>query len=405
MATEKTFNVLLIGAASDDMRRIQQHLSANARYAVRSHFTDEINAGGTAPLAERAPDVVVVSLDDNWETVLRSLPMARSAGTVLVVVGPADNMAAMRVAMQCGARDYFSHPVAAEDIDTCFLRIIRERSVPAAAVQGRHITTVINAAGGSGASFIAENVAHIMAKHHLLHVALIDLDYQFGCQALNLDVALQHGLTEVLAMLESLDTTTLQAHFSRHRSGLHILGEKLDDVVLPDDVAPADVKKLLELAAQTFDHVVIDLPRRIDALFAAVAEQSQRFVLVAQQTLPHVRDTKRLLTVLQREFEVATEDVVVVLNRYDDQHAITVADIEQTIGHGPVLVLPNDYQRAVAATAVAKPFIDCAPTSTLAKGLCQIAADLCGAQTTSEAEDKEPFYRRALGAVLGTLKR
>ena len=51
----------------------------------------------------------------------------------------------------------------------------------------KRLNAVINAKGGSGASFIASNVAYILSKETDSKVALVDLDLQFGSVGLNFD--------------------------------------------------------------------------------------------------------------------------------------------------------------------------------------------------------------------------
>jgi len=222
---------------------------------------------------------------------------------------------------------------------------------------------------------------------------------QFGSHALNLDLSLKYGLTEVLDSVEKLDETTLPSLFSKHSSGLHVLGEKLDELVLPHELSPERIEKLVDMTSKSFDHTVIDLPRQIDSMFAATVVKSSRVILVMQQTLAHVRDTKRLLTILTQEFSVPKEHITVILNRYEPEHAITIKDIEATIDHRPLIVLLNDYKRAVKAVEVAKPFVEFAPKTPLAKAFTEITRDLTGAP--KEAAAKVTFFKRAVAALVG----
>ena len=164
-------------------------------------------------------------------------------------------------------------------------------------------------------------------------------------------------------------------------------------------MSPEKIEKLISLSSEAFDHTVIDLPRQIDAMFASTVVKSSRIILVMQQTLAHVRDTKRLLPILTQEFEVPKEHITVILNRYEAEHAITIKDIEKTINHRPLIVLPNDYKRAVKAVEVAKPFVDFAPKTSLAKAFTEITQDLTGAP--KEEKEKVTFFKRAVAAIVG----
>ncbi len=394
----KTLRIQILGEGTADIRALESALKANG-YHIASHFTAPGSNGLSSPENAPVAEVVILSLGRDWEAWLRAMSPSRSPGPSLIVVGPKDNIQCMRSAMQIGARDYLSHPVVAEELHT-LLATVGEQRTAGARSKTQQILTVINTAGGSGASFVATNIAHIIAAKHKSSVALLDLDLQFGSLALNLDVKLQYGMSEVLAMTNKLDAMALPSYMSKHMSGLHILGEKLDHIVLPGEIPPESVERLLLLSTQSFDYTIVDMPRQIDPIFAAVAGRSSRFILVMQQTLAHVRDAKRLIDILRQDFEAPLERVMVIVNRYDDKMSIKMKDIEATLGHKPVAQLANEYQRAVAATEIAKPFVDFAPTSPVAKGLQKLVTEICG-----EPENVEkPAFQRTIERLFGGKK-
>lgn len=395
----KILRLQILGEATADIRALEGALRTKG-FQISSHFTVAGSNGLSVPENVPVSDVVILSLGRDWEAWLRAMPPNRAAlGPALIVVGPKDNTQCMRSAMQIGARDYLSHPVSADELHTLLTHVGEQRAASNQA-KSPQITTVINTAGGSGGSFMATNIAHIIAAKHHATVALLDLDMQFGSLALNLDVKLQYGMSEVLAMTSKLDAMALPSYMSKHGSGLHILGEKLDHIVLPGEIPPESVERLLVLATQSFDHTIVDMPRQIDPIFAAVATRSSRFILVMQQTLTHVRDTKRLIDILRQDFDAPLERVMVIVNRYDDKLSIKMKDIEATLGHKPVAQLANDYQRAVAATEIAKPFVDFAPTSPVAKGLLKLVTEICG----EPGEVEKPALQRTIERFFGSKK-
>ena len=61
-------------------------------------------------------------------------------------------------------------------------------------------------------------------------------------------------------------------------------------------VSAQHLNQLVNLAVRNRDHVVVDLPRRIDPVTALVIERATQLVLIVQQSVATLRDATRLLT-------------------------------------------------------------------------------------------------------------
>jgi len=402
LMNEKT-KINFIGKETGTIKIIETALRTKENYEISSNYLRDDSDSNVVNFCKADNSTIyILNLTDNWQQELSSIRENCNLDTNPILVFGPENTKAMREAIKMGAADYYSNPEQISELDEKLSTIVEELAVAKEKIveeKPKLVTTVINTEGGAGASFISANIAHLFASQHNQHVALLDMDVQFGSHALNLDLSLKYGLSEVLDSVDKLDSSSLPGLFSKHGSGLHVLGEKLDEIVLPNDLSPERIEKLISLSSEQFDHTVIDLPRQIDAMFAATVAKSSRIILVMQQTLAHVRDTKRLLTILTQEFEVPKEHITVILNRFRPEHAITIKDIEATIDHRPLIILPNDYDRAVKAVEVAKPFVEFAPTTPLAKSFKEITQDLTGAPP--EIEPKVTFFKRAVAAIVG----
>lgn len=399
---EKRISINLVGNPSNDIKSVEDLLreNKNAKVHLYNYLADLI-ADDEQLLNPRS--ISILQLEDDWKETLNTVKQYHNlTDGRLLVIGP-DNTQAMRGAMRLDAHDYFSQPVNINEISNAVAELFEKVNQLEDDVEQSLVTTIINTAGGSGGSFITTNIAHLLATAHQQKVALLDMDVQFGSQSLNLDLNLQYGISDVLAGIDKLDNVALPSYLAKHKSGIHVLGEKLEDIVIPSEIPPENIEKLITLCNQTFQHTIIDLPRQIDSLFAAVVAKSQRIILVMQQTLAHVRDTKRILTILMQEFEIPKEYITVIVNRYDDKHAISIKDIETTIGHHASIQLPNDYDRAVKATELAKPFVESAPNTALAKGLQELAQKLLGKSEIPVTEDST-LIKRALGGLFSNKK-
>ena len=270
------------------------------------------------------PHVLVLHLSAMWRDELAAFG-ARPADRrpALIVLGPAQDTQIMRAAMQAGARDLLAWPLVAIDLLEALERIEVERQASIARDHGS-ITAFINAKGGCGATFLACNVAHLLAAQSNRRVALIDLDLQFGTAPLYLDLFPKRGIHQALQNLEGLDELALQGYMMKHASGLHVLGQSDDDPFAIQDPPPEHVQRVLELAAAAHQHVIVDLPRRLDALAASVVTHALHVAVIVQQSVTALRDAGRLVRGLRSELGLSKERIEIVVNRYERQAPITL---------------------------------------------------------------------------------
>ena len=305
-----------------------------------------INNGHSDPLygMEQLPDLLVFRLGTNWEIELEELS-ARPAATrppVLIVSEDLDP-AVMRSAMQAGARDFFVEPVAGDDLVRS-VQSLHMESFDAATRGSGKVTAVINAKGGSGASLIACNLAHMLVAHCQDNVALMDLDLQFGSLCHYLDLNIKHGIKEALENIDSLDAVALNGYMARHQSGLKVIGATADELMLTEEVQSDQLLRLIELMCEQHDHLILDLPRQIDLVTSTALEVADKIIIVVQQNITNVRDGSRLMEILREELEIDNDKVMVVLNRYEEDALITTAEIEKAMKHEITLKIPNDFK-------------------------------------------------------------
>ena len=200
----KLLNILVVSRRKDVIDSVENSLhslpDANVqhRLATNGHFDPLHGVTST-------PHVLVLHLSATWRDELAAFG-ARPADRrpALIVLGPAQDTQVMRAAMQAGARDLLAWPLVALDLLEAVQRIEVERQASIARDHGS-ITAFINAKGGCGATFLACNVAHLLAAQSNRRVALIDLDLQFGTAPLYLDLFPKRGIHQALQNLEGLD--------------------------------------------------------------------------------------------------------------------------------------------------------------------------------------------------------
>jgi len=378
-------NVLVAGRDKQELVSLEQSLRDKTDYTVNIRLASN---GHFDPLHDihALPDLLVLCLSDAWENELQQLSerSPSSRPPVIVVTNTGDETQVMRQAMRAGARDFFTRPVNVDLLIEAINLVAREQSTQK---KGEPLlTAVVNAKGGSGATLLAANLAHVIAKEGRQKVALIDMDLQFGTLGLYLDLQPTMGIVEVLEYSHDLDAVALKAYMTEHESGVFMLAATQNSVVLPREIDLDKLSELLNTLQSSFDHVIVDLPRQIDAVTTTVLERANNVVITTQQSLTHLRDTIRLRSILKDELGINEKRLTVVVNRYDSNDAITLADINKMLPDGPVSLIPNDYKRVTENINLGIPLYKQSRSSAITKAVVKLATRLCNKDISSEKD-------------------
>lgn len=375
------FQVLVAGRSQSDIAPLVEHIKTLPGINVQPHI---ISSDYNDPLQglKEQPELLIMSLSAIWEAELYALS-ARPPGLrpPMIVISPADGTASdtdiMRKAMQAGSGDFFSRPVPTAELAESIRRLYQRHQD--SALQGDALfVAVVNAKGGSGASTIACNLAHLLSINWHKKTALVDLDIQFGELSLNLDLKPEYSLRDVFNAGSGLDAMALQGFMAKHPSGLHLIGPPANELMLPSDLPRPALEQTLKLLNSGYTHIVIDLPRQIDPITSLVLERADHILIVIQQSLSHLRDTGRLLEVLIEELGISRDKIKLIVNRYDSKRMIGLDDIKKTLQHEALETLPNDFQRVTESVNLGIPLHDYAPKAAITRDLDDLVAKLLG---------------------------
>ena len=392
----RKLNILIAGRCRETLELVQRTINEHAGCQTTLRL---ITNGHTDPLygIKHLPDALVLQHSQGGDE-LKQLSTINSAQRIpLIVFGPPDDAEAVRLAMRAGARDYLAQPVAADEINSVISEIACETPNDSSPEHGS-LHVFVNGKGGSGASFLATNVAHgLVSSNHT--VTLIDLDLQFAglCCYLDLDLEPERGLFEALQSVEDMDEVSAKAFTCEHKSGLRLLSAKSESLRLNADMSPERLSSLLDIYRSFNDFVVADLPRYIDVLSASVLESADRVMVVMQQTLPHIHDTARLLQILKNEIGVDASKITVVVNRHLKGATIRSSDIEKVLGVQNLVTIPNQYKLTAESINAGMPLLEISGSTSVTKGLRDLHHVIGG--TTIEPEPG--FLSKVLPALLG----
>jgi len=295
----------------------------------------------------------------------------------MIVIGHNERHEAMRWAMKAGARDFLTEPVEFDELTDSIAHIVDE-ILKSGRESGANIVAVMNTKGGSGASLLASNISHILSVAMEQRVVLIDLDLQFGSPGQYLDLSPKRGLIEALQMIDELDEFSLEGYLLSHESGLRVISAENHELLYQDDTLGARIEMLLDLLAKTYDQIIVDIPRHIDALTTTVLERADKVLLVTQQSVTHLSDASRLMRILCQDLQIDKSHIIPIINRYQKNSEITFSDIEKAFrGLSPVVVA-NDFERVNDSLNNGIPLYTFARTALITKELTDLSAELGG---------------------------
>ena len=391
----RRLKVLLASRSKPVLADMYAKLAAANRYELQARH---IENGHADPLhgLRVVPDVVVLMLTDSGHHDLGELTKEQLAHRPpMIVTAEHGDAQTMRLAMQAGARDFLPGALNAKDLVSSIDRVAAQH-VKAPDARSSNLIAIVNAKGGSGATFVASNLGYIMSSVSGQSTALLSLDLQFESIAPYFDVTIKHGLMEVLEGADELDAVALDAYLTRHSSGLRLLAAKLSDSFEPVDDRSAELATLLNKMTTQYECVLVDMPRRVDRYTRATLERATRVVLVVQQTLSHLRDAKRMLQIF-RHHGISTSQVLVLVNRYEKKSPIGMDDVERALQGVQTATIPSDFKTVAESINLGVQMYEHARGSAVTKALKSLANTL-GGQPAPEAGG---LFGKTFSSLLG----
>jgi pilus assembly protein CpaE len=329
--------------------------------------------------ADSPPSLLVVDVSDSDDPLdaIDALIGRCGPGTRMIAIGLMNDVGLYRRLIEMGVADYLVKPVQSQTLLDAIQNAVRgDRPEPAPARAAR-VIAVVGARGGVGATTVAVSCAWTLSKDKRQRVVLLDLDLHLGSLALSLDLEPSRGLREILGNPDRVDGLLIRSAMSNAGERLRVLAaeEPLEDTV-PGGSAGLDAL-LTELASNT-DCVVVDVPRALSPLGRHALGIADVVCIVSEQSLPAMRDTQRLLSLIKAMRSDAK--TVVVANRVGGIPAeVGRTDFERGIGAKVDFAIPVDIKGATAAAERAKAFVDVAREARTQNELRKLGAALGGA--------------------------
>lgn len=357
----------------EDLRTLLHNWDGSMRLTASQGGVEQ--AGRIAD--QEHPDVLIVEgvRDDEEELLALERVTPRYPNIAVIMLSPNQSPQFLRYGMRIGLREILPVPVAKEALLEALGRIQQRIALASVPERKGKILSFLGCKGGSGATFLATNLAYALADQEHLQVALIDLNCQFGDASLYVS---EHtpasNLADVTRQVHRLDGSFLASSMIQVLPNYHVLAapEEPEQAL---HIRPEQIDALLWVAASHYDVVIVDAGRSLDEITVRAMDHSEVIFAVLQLTLPFVRDAKRLLRALGA-LDYAKDKIRLLVNRYEKGGVITVEDVVQALRHKVFRTIPNSFSAVAASVNQGVPILKLAPRDPVAKGLREMAGAL-----------------------------
>jgi len=207
---------------------------------------------------------------------------------------------------------------------------------------GRHgkIVTVFSPKGGTGKTVTATNLATACAKFEGRKTLLLDLDLQFGDAAIMLGVEPDKTIYDLVVAPGELDSEKLAGYITKHACGLSVLPAPLR----PEDaelVTEAKLGRLLEVARESFDVIVVDTSPFFHGPMLATLDRTDELLLLCSLDVPTLKNLRLALQTLDL-LSFPKSRVKIVLNRSNSKVGMKPNEVEGALGMKVRFEVPSD---------------------------------------------------------------
>jgi pilus assembly protein CpaE len=367
---------LNIAVVSPDERR--RNAAVNPLHEFQDHSVQEFTSypsglNDALQMLDHDFDVVLIDADSDPD---RALSLAENVSThnlgTAMVYSEENNPELVLRSMRAGAREFLTIPFAPGTMAEALSRAtaLSLATHPKKAATGK-LLVFLSAKGGLGVTTLACNYALALAQCAQKKTLFIDLNFPLGDAAILLGIHTQYSTANAIQNANRLDFHFLSTLLVKHESGLSVLAAPsiLTHLQVPDSA----IDKLLRIARQEFDYVVVDVGSGFSLQNAYIFDEASVIYLVAQIGVPELRNSNRLITQFSAQRNAKLE---IVINRYNPSK-IDISDeqIARALTRPVRWKVPNDYVAVQRMQNTAAPLI--ADNSRIAQAIRQMARSVC----------------------------
>ena len=299
-------------------------------------------------------------------------------------------------ALRLGAKECFTFPIQEEDFQQAVKRLAARMEVSKSAAKPTRIISFLGCKGGIGTSFLAANLASLLAQERRGKVLVIDLDLGFGQLNYFFDVHPEHTLAELIDNLERLDNNYLQSIFYPLGDNFYLLPvpARLEEA---EAINAGHLEKIIGYLKHNlgFRWILIDCCHQLDEITMKALEFSESLMLVTGQSIPALSNAKKMLDILNL-LELKELEVEVLVNYWDRQHELGLSEVENYLGKKIAGTITCDYKQASFSVNEGKLLVETSPRHPISADLKLIAGKISHEDTPEETNGSGWKWLRGL---------
>jgi len=364
-------------------------------------FGAPLELAGPERLAEAGPESAELILIDADAVEAGALAQglaalaARPASPPVLVVGRGLSAGLARAILHLPISDILETPFSEDELLGAVYALLDSAATqaqPDAATRSR-CWTVMGAVGGAGATTLSIETACALARRSRRDraVCLVDLNLADGAAAAYLGATPAMGLATFGPAAERMDGALLAAFTTPLARGLDLLACPRDPLGF-DCVSREAVLRILDIACDAYEHVVVDMPRHRRAWSVDVMSGSDEVLVVSELTVPALLAARALC----EEIETALPDGPqprVVLNRLASRlfgAAPSLSEAERALERKAEGGISSDWDAAAASVNLGGPISQHRPKSKIVRDVDALVGRLL-----AQSDRRAPMARSA----------
>ncbi|MEP3052589.1 AAA family ATPase [Ascidiaceihabitans sp.] len=342
-----------------------------------------------------AMEFVALAMDDIDEDNLvlmgEIIVQAKKRDIKVILIAEDMTPASLHSLLRKGADEFVPYPLpegelqqAIDRVRTADVPVVSEPTGPQLKSGANKQGAVIvchGLAGGTGATTLAVNLGWELANvasDNAPSVCLLDFDLQFGAISTFLDLARRDVVYEMLSDTDSMDSDMFSQALLTFEDKLQVLTAPGDMLPL-DLISPEDIQRVLDMARNHFDFVVIDMPSTLVHWSETVLTAAHVYFATLELDMRSAQNTMRFKRALQSE-ELPVEKLRYVMNRApkftDLSGKSRIKRMAESLDISIDVQLPDGGKPITQGADHGLPLATSAPKNPLRREIAKLAASL-----------------------------
>ncbi len=330
-------------------------------------------------------DVFIVDIGADIKQALGLIEILAASGegaTVMACSASAEPELLLR-AMHAGAREFLVEPVQPTVLAEALARALLRREKSRTKKTAAKILLFAGAKGGAGTTMIATNFAVALTQEDSGKVVVVDLDVQLGEVALTLGLTPRFSILDAIQNIDRLDSDFVHSLLGHHNSGLSVLASPEQFVSFTK--LSGGLERLVEILREDFAFVIVDAGPMVDNVENVLLDNADTLYLVTEQSIPSLRNARRMLTFLAGRERVP--HLQVILNRFNSrEEEIDESSAAKALGRPVDWKIPSDFSAVRTAENTGIPAV--LKDSPISRVVRQMAKTACGKAALPEKKSK-----------------